>query len=79
MSESNPQGGRKRWGNGQNSTLSEYDHVAYPIKGNDARSNMVANILARRHALDPVDGAKSSKHVFPESYYVAYQIKGNEV
>ena len=27
-----------------NSTFSEYGHVAYQIKGNDACSNMVANV-----------------------------------
>ena len=33
----------------------EYGHVAYPIKGNDTYSNMVANILHAdtRHTLDP--------------------------
>ena len=30
---------------GQKSTFSEYGHVAYQIKGNDACSDMVANIL----------------------------------
>ena len=29
----------------QNSTFSEYGHVSYQIKGNNACSNMVANIL----------------------------------
>ena len=36
------------WGvgsKGQNSIFLEYGHVAYQIKGNDACSNMVANIL----------------------------------
>ena len=30
---------------GQNSTFSEYGHVAYQIKGNDTCSNKVENIL----------------------------------
>ena len=30
---------------GQNSTFSEHGHVGYQIQGNDACSNMVANIL----------------------------------
>ena len=36
-----PWGGVKR----SNANVSEYGHVAYQIKGNDACSNMVANIL----------------------------------
>ena len=32
-------------GRDQNLTFSEYGHVAYQIKGNDACSNMVANNL----------------------------------
>ena len=40
-----PLGGLRGWGRGQNSFLSEYGNVAYQIKGNDACSNMVANIL----------------------------------
>ena len=33
------------WGQGQNETFSEYGHVAYQIKADEAGSNMVANIL----------------------------------
>ena len=40
-----PLGGLRGWGSGQNSTFSEYGHVAYQIKGNEACINMVANIL----------------------------------
>ena len=32
-------------GRGQNFTFSEYGHVAYQIKADDAGSNIVANIL----------------------------------
>ena len=35
----------REWGGGQNSTFSEYGHVAYQIKGNNTCSNMAANIL----------------------------------
>ena len=35
--------GLRGWGRGH--FFSEYGHVAYQIKGNDACSNMVANIL----------------------------------
>ena len=34
---------------GQNSTFSEYSHVAYQIKENHECSNMVANILPADH------------------------------
>ena len=37
--------GLRGWGRGQNSTFSQYGHVAYQIKGNDPCSNMTANIL----------------------------------
>ena len=33
----------------QNSTISEYGHVAYQIKGNNTCSNMVASILPYTH------------------------------
>ena len=38
-------GGPWEWGRGQKSTFSEYGHVEYQIKGNDACINMIANIL----------------------------------
>ena len=38
-----PSGGLRGCGTGQNSTFSEYGHVAYQIKGNDACINMVEN------------------------------------
>ena len=50
-----------------------YDHVAYQIKGNDACSNRVANILPTGIPLTPGWGQNS----FSERSYVAYQIKGN--
>ena len=40
-----PPGWIKGWRRDQNSAFSEYGHVAYQIKGNDACSNMVASIL----------------------------------
>ena len=36
------------WDGGQNLTLSDYGHVANQLEGNDACSNMVANILTPR-------------------------------
>ena len=70
-------GGLRGWGRGQNQTFSEYGHVAYQIKADDAGSNMVANIL-------PIDtpstrgwGEKVKTISFSESSHVAYQIKAD--
>ena len=52
-----PPGGHRGWDSGQNSTLSEYGHVAYQIKGDDACSNMVANSLP----IDPQPWGGGSK------------------
>ena len=60
---------------GQNRTFSERDHVAYQIKDNYERSNVVANIL-------PVDtptlgmGSIGQNSTFPEHGHVTYQFKG---
>ena len=59
----------------QNSTISEYGHVAYQIKGNFESSNMVANSLpADPHFLTLEIGSKFN--LFSEHGHVAYQIKG---
>ena len=42
---SDPLGGLRGWGRGQNSSFLEYVHVAYQIKENDACSNMEKNIM----------------------------------
>ena len=47
----------------KNSTFSEYGHVAYQIKGNNAYSNMVANILPTGIPLIPGVGT-IGKHIF---------------
>ena len=54
--------GLRGWGRGPKPTVSEYGHVAYQIKENDACSNMVANM---------------SPETFSEYGNVAYQIKEN--
>ena len=66
-------------GRSQNYTLSEYGHVAYQIKADDASSNMVANILPRDTPIQGVrsKGQRVKRYVFSESSHVAYQIKGN--
>ena len=62
--ESYPLGGLRGWSGGQNST--EYGHVAYQIKENDACSNMVA-----RQILDQRGRVKRSKHFFSASSIAA--------
>ena len=60
----------------QNSTFSEYGHVAYQIKVNHECSNMVANILpADPHFLTLE--MRSKFNLFSEHGHVACQIKGN--
>ena len=56
---------------------SEYGHVAYQIKADDAGSNMVANILPTDTPLSQGVGSKGQTIFFSESSHVAYQIKGN--
>ena len=63
---------------GQNSTFSEYGHVAYQIKDNHECSNMVASILPK----DPPNttlgmGSVDQNLIFSEHGHVAYQIKEN--
>ena len=57
--------------------FSEYGHVAYQIKDDDADSNMVANILPTDTPLTQGVGSKGQTISFTESSHVAYQIKGN--
>ena len=63
----------------QNSTFSEYGHLLYQIKGNDACSNMVTNILPlNTHFLILGLEPKGQNSTFPEHGHVAYPIKGND-
>ena len=73
---------RARWvdlGGGPRSKyfFSEYGHVAYQIKADDTRSNMVANILPTDTPSTHGVGSKGQTICFSESSHVAYQIKGN--
>ena len=70
-------GGLRGWGRGQNKTFSEYGHVAYQNKTDDAGSNMVANILPTDTPLIQEVGSKGQTISSSESSHVAYQIKGN--
>ena len=60
---------------GQNSTFSEYAHVAYQIKGNHKCSNMQAHILSLHTPSTPGVGVKGQNIFFSESSHVAYQIR----
>ena len=70
--------GLRGWGQGQNLTFSEYGHVAYQIKANDAGSNMVANILPTDTPLTQGVGSKGQTIYFSESSPVANQIKADD-
>ena len=57
--------------------FSEYGHVAYQIKANEACTNMVKNILHTDTPLTSWVGSKGQTISFSESSHVAHQIKGN--
>ena len=57
--------------------FSEYGHVAYQIKADEAGSNMVANILPTDTASTQGVGSKGQTISFSESSHVTYQIKGS--
>ena len=59
------------------SAFSEYGHVAYQIKGNEAYSNMLANNMVLHLLLTPGVGSKGSFVFFSESSHVAYGINWN--
>ena len=60
---------------GQNQVFSEYGHVAYQIKADDAGNNMVANMLPADTPSTQGVGSKGQTIYFSESSHVAYQIK----
>ena len=62
---------------GQTLSFSESSHVAYPIKADDAGSNMVANILPTDTPSTQGMGSKGQTISFSESSHVAYQNNGN--
>ena len=57
--------------------FSEYGHVAYQIKADDAGSNMAANILPTDTPSTQGLRSKGQTIYFSESSHAAYQIKGN--
>ena len=71
-------GGLREWGRGQNNFFSEYGHVAYQIKADDAGSNMVANILPTDTPSTQKVGSKGQTIYFSESSHNAYQIKADD-
>ena len=58
--------------------FSEYGHVAYQIKADNAGSNMVANILPTDTPSTQGVGSKYQTIYFSESSHVAYQIKADD-
>ena len=60
---------------GTEAIFSDYGHVAYQIKGNDACINMVANILPVNPSPDSGLGSKGKNSTSSEHGHVAYQIK----
>ena len=58
--------------------FSEYGHVTYQIKADDAGSNMVANILPTDTPLTQGVGSKGQTIYFSESSHVGYQIKADD-
>ena len=58
--------------------FSEYGHVAYQIKADDAGSNMVANILPTDTPSTQGVGSKGQTIHFSERSHLAYQIKADD-
>ena len=59
------------------STVSEYCHVAYQFKGNEAYNYMLANISPLyTHTIDPWGGVKRSFFFFSESRHVHIKLRG---
>ena len=58
--------------------LSEYGHVGYQIKAEDAGSNMVANTLPTDTPLTQGVRSKGQTIYFSKSSHVAYQIKADD-
>ena len=56
--------------------FSEYCHVAYQIKGNEAYNNMLANILPLYTHYDPLVGVKRSFLFISESNHVHIKLMG---
>ena len=63
-------------GGGQNSTFSEYGHVAYQIKGNDTCSNMVAKTLTVNTPSASGVGSKSQNIFFLKVVMLHIKLKG---
>ena len=71
-------GGLRGWAEAKIKLFSEYGHVAYQIKADDAGSNMVANILPTDTSLNQGVRSKGQTIYFSESSHVAYQIKADD-
>ena len=60
------------------STFSEYGHVTYQIKRNEAYNNMLANVLPLHTPLTPQVGRKVGLKDFFKHGHVAYQFDGED-
>ena len=58
--------------------FSKHGHVAYQIKGNEACSKVVANILLSDCLRHPTLGWDQNYIFFSDHGHVAYQFKGND-
>ena len=58
--------------------FSEYGHVAYQIKADNAGNNMVSNILPTDTLSTQGVWVKRSNYIFSESSHAAYQIKADD-
>ena len=62
----------------KNKFFSEYGHVAYQIKADEAGNNMVANMLPTDTPSTQGVRSKGQTINFSESSHVAYQIKADD-
>ena len=70
-----PPGWTKRWGRGQNTTFSEYGHVAYRIKGNDTYIN-IAKVFAKTPPPTQGWGQKDNVQLFQSTVMLHIKLKG---
>ena len=77
-SGSDPLGGLRGGAEVKIHFFSEYVHVAYQIKGNDACSNMIANIMPADTPLTLWGGVKGSKfELFQNMVMLHMKLKGS--
>ena len=75
MPGSDPLGGLRGWGRGQNLPFAEYGQVAYQITWNHECRNMQAILYPYTHP-PPLGEVKGQNIFFSESSHVSYKMKG---